>query len=78
MAILAEAATVHIYANLGVPVSTSQAIVGAVLGVGLLKGVRTIDKSTLWRILFGWTGAPVIAAGVAFVFYQVFHQLGLS
>ena len=26
----------------------------------------------------GWTGAPVIAAGVAFVFYQVFHQLGLS
>jgi len=77
VAILAEAITVHVYAKIGVPVSTSQAIVGAVLGIGLLKGVRTIDKKTLWRILFGWTGAPAISAGMAFLLYLLFSELGL-
>lgn len=77
IAILAEAITVHAYAILGVPVSTSQAIVGAVLGIGLLKGVRTIDKKTLWRILFGWTGTPAISAGLAFLLWQLLGQFGL-
>jgi inorganic phosphate transporter, PiT family len=72
IAILAEALTVHVYAMIGVPVSTSQAIVGAVLGVGLLKGVRTIDKKTLWRILFGWTGTPAISAGFTYGLWQLF------
>ena len=78
IAILAEAATVHAYAMIGVPVSTSQAIVGAVLGIGLLKGVRTIDKGTLWRILFGWTGAPAVSAGLTLVPYLLFRQFGVT
>jgi PiT family inorganic phosphate transporter len=73
IAILAEAVTVHIYAIIGVPVSTSQAIVGAVLGVGILKGVKTIDKKTLGRILFGWTGTPLISGGLTYLLY---HLLG--
>jgi len=77
IAILAEAITVHAYAMIGVPVSTSQAIVGAVVGIGLLKGVRTIDKKTLWRILFGWTGTPAISAGLAFLLWQLLGQLGI-
>ncbi len=72
IAILAEAATVHIYAMIGVPVSTSQAIVGAVLGVGMIKGAQTINTKTLWRIFFGWVGTPAIAGGVAFLLYQAF------
>ena len=36
--VLAEGLTVHFYTLLGVPVSTSQAVVGAVLGIGVLKG----------------------------------------
>ncbi len=72
IAILSAAVTVHIFAKIGVPVSTSQAIVGAVLGIGILKGAQTIDMRTLWRILFGWFGTPVISAAVAFVIYQIF------
>lgn len=72
IAILSEAATVHVFAVIGVPVSTSQAIVGAVLGVGILKGARTINSKTLWRILFGWLGTPTISGSVAFVVYHVF------
>ncbi len=72
IAILSEAVTVHVFAIIGVPVSTSQAIVGAVLGIGILKGAQTINAKTLWRILFGWLGTPTISAAAAFVLYQAF------
>ena len=77
IAILAEAVTVHMYAIIGVPVSTSQAIVGAVLGIGILKGVKTINSRTLWRILFGWIGTPAISATVTFFLFCIFLKLKL-
>ncbi|MEE8409396.1 MAG: inorganic phosphate transporter [Myxococcota bacterium] len=77
IAILAEAITVHFYATIGVPVSTSQAIVGAVLGIGIVKGTQTINMRTLARVGFGWIGTPVIAAGVAFALFQIFSIFGL-
>ncbi len=77
VAILSEAITVHFYAMVGVPVSTSQAIVGAVLGIGLVKGVRTIDFKTLTHILFGWVCTPAISAALTFACYYLFEWLGL-
>ncbi len=68
--VLAEALTVHVYAEIGVPVSTSQAVVGAVLGIGLLKGVQTIQMKTLVKILFGWLGTPTISFGITFLLYR--------
>lgn len=65
-ATLAAAVTVHVYAVVGVPVSTSQAIVGSVLGIGILKGVRTVNSRTLWRILFGWVGTPLMPGVICF------------
>jgi len=50
-----------------VPVSSSQAIVGAVIGIGLLKGGRNIKWKTVAGITSGWVSTPVIAAGVCFV-----------
>lgn len=76
VAILSEAITVHIYAMIGVPVSTSQAIVGAVLGVGILKGTRTINTKVLVRILFGWLGTPTISAAIAGLLYLLMSALG--
>lgn len=60
--LLAEAITVHFYTFVGVPVSTSQAVIGAVLGIGLLKGMRTVSRRTLISILSGWVLTPFIAA----------------
>ncbi|RLB53932.1 MAG: inorganic phosphate transporter [Deltaproteobacteria bacterium] len=77
IAIMAEAVTVHIYAMVGVPVSTSQAVVGAVLGIGIVKSMKTINRRTLWRILFGWVGTPAIAAALALGFYELFVLLRL-
>jgi len=67
--LLAEAVTVHIYTILGVPVSTSQAVIGAVLGVGIVKGIRTVERRTLINILVGWFFTPVIAAVIALSIY---------
>ncbi len=61
IAVLSGAIVVHVFAKIGVPVSTSQAIVGAILGIGLLKGVQTINRRTLFHIIFAWVGTPVIA-----------------
>jgi len=78
IAVLAEGATLHLYAWLGVPVSTTQAIVGAVVGMGLIKGGRSINARTLGRILFGWLGTPVICAGVTLLLYGLFLALRLA
>ncbi len=53
----------------GVPVSSSQAIIGAVLGIGLLKGVQTISKKTLLSILSGWIASPAVAGIFAYTIY---------
>jgi PiT family inorganic phosphate transporter len=60
--VLAQAVTVHFYAWLGVPVSTSQAIVGAVLGLGLVRGVQILDLRVLGHVLLGWVLTPTVAA----------------
>ncbi|MFH1624110.1 MAG: inorganic phosphate transporter [Pseudomonadota bacterium] len=73
--ILAAAVTVHIYADIGVPVSTSQAVVGGVLGIGLIKGVKTINLKRLYQVFFAWVGTPAISFVVAFVLYFLFNQL---
>ncbi|MFC1745910.1 inorganic phosphate transporter [Candidatus Riflebacteria bacterium] len=67
VAVLAEAITVHIYTLVGVPVSTSQAIVGCVIGIGILKGTRTVQKKTIIQIFVGWFATPLFAAILAVV-----------
>ena len=44
-----------------IPISTSQAIVGAVLGIGLFKGAKTINRRTVIRIFFAWLNTPLVA-----------------
>ncbi|MBT4877586.1 MAG: inorganic phosphate transporter, partial [Desulfobacula sp.] len=50
-----------------VPVSSSQAIVGAVLGMGLLRGGKSINWQMVGGISSGWIITPVIAALISFV-----------
>jgi len=50
-----------------VPVSSSQAIVGAVIGIGLLKGGRGIRWRMVAGITSGWIVTPVIAALISFI-----------
>jgi PiT family inorganic phosphate transporter len=66
IAVLAEAITLHLFAQIGVPVSSSQAVVGAVVGVGLVKGTRMINRITLIIILAGWILTLLSSAAAAY------------
>jgi PiT family inorganic phosphate transporter len=61
-----------------VPVSSSQAVVGAVIGIGILKGGRQIKFKVLGEIAMGWITTPVAAGLLAFIalffFQNVFNQ----
>jgi PiT family inorganic phosphate transporter len=61
-----------------VPVSSSQAVVGAVIGIGILKGGRSVQWSVLGSIGMGWLATPILAGLLCFVglfFVQnVFNQ----
>ena len=50
-----------------VPVSSSQLVVGAVLGIGIIQGGRNIQFKTLGKIASGWVTTPIIAAVISFV-----------
>lgn len=66
IAILAEAVTVHAFTLLAIPVSTSQAVVGCVAGIGLVRGVHAVSRKTLVKIFAGWLATPLIAGAAAF------------
>jgi len=50
-----------------VPVSSSQAVVGAVLGIGLLQGGRAIRWRTVGSVTLGWVLTPLVAGVVCYV-----------
>jgi PiT family inorganic phosphate transporter len=50
-----------------VPVSSSQAIVGAVFGIGLAKGGKNLKWALLGKIFLGWLITPVIAATLCYL-----------
>lgn len=68
VAVLAEAITLHIFTQVGVPVSASQAIVGAVIGIGLLKGVKTMSNKKIIQIFVGWVLTLSLAIVIPYLF----------
>ena len=63
--VLSEAMTLHLFTQVGVPVSSSQAVVGAVVGVGLVGDMRTISAWMLLKIALGWITTPLSAGLIA-------------
>lgn len=71
--VLSEAITVHIYTFVGVPVSTSQAVVGTVLGIGFIRGIKSVRPRTLINILIAWSVTPAVAAFISMAIYFAVH-----
>jgi PiT family inorganic phosphate transporter len=68
---LSAAFGVHLFSMLGIPVSTSQAVVGAVVGVGLTKGTQAVSTGRIRTIFIGWIITPTCAAIFAAVVYRL-------
>ncbi len=50
-----------------VPVSSSQAVVGAVMGIGLIKNARAVNWRIIYKFIIGWITTPIIAGTICFV-----------
>ena len=68
LVIIAMALTVVIMGNwMGIPVSTSQAVVGAVIGAGLTRGIGKVNFGVFKRIAVAWVSSPTVAGVMAYV-----------
>lgn len=67
-----------VFSYLSLPVSTSQAIVGAVIGIGIMKGSKSVKKHTLVEIAVGWASTPLSSGLPAYVLMRIYLALGGS
>ena len=61
--------------RLGIPVSTTHTLVGAVLGVGLARGIGALDLRVVGGIVSSWVATLPIAAGLSIFFFYFFKGL---
>lgn len=72
---LAAATTIVIASGTGIPISTTHTLVGAVLGVGLARGIEAIDLRVVGRIFVSWV-VTIPAGGVlAIIFFFIFKTI---
>jgi PiT family inorganic phosphate transporter len=66
---LAAATTVVLASGTGLPISTTHTLVGAVLGVGLARGLSAVDFSVVGRIIVSWVVTLPVGAGLSIIFF---------
>jgi len=69
------ATTVLIASKLGLPVSTSHTVVGAVIGVGLARGLEAVDLSIIKKIVVSWLLTLPIAAGTSITIFLLLRAI---
>ena len=72
---LAAATTVVIATGTGMPISTTHTLVGAVLGVGLARGIEAIDLRVVGRIFASWVITIPAGAFLAIIFFFIFKTI---
>jgi len=72
---LAAATTIVIASGTGIPISTTHTLVGAVLGVGLARGIEAIDLRVVGRIFVSWVVTIPAGAFLAILFFFVFKAI---
>ena len=72
---LGAAATVVMASRLGLPVSTTHIIVGAVLGVGMARGIAAIDMRVVVKIATSWLVTLPVGGALAAIFFYAFKAI---
>ncbi|HUT36427.1 MAG TPA: inorganic phosphate transporter [Planctomycetota bacterium] len=75
---IATAATVLTCTRMGLPVSTSHCVVGAVLGVGLARGLGAVNRRVVRNICGSWLATVPAAAGMAMLLFVLGHYFGVD
>lgn len=75
---LSAATTVVLASGVGIPVSTTHTLVGAVLGVGLARGISAINLRVVGSIFLSWLVTLPAGAGLAIIFFFMFKGMFLT
>ncbi|MEE1673577.1 inorganic phosphate transporter [Agarivorans aestuarii] len=68
---LAAATTVVVASGTGLPISTTQTLVGAVLGVGMARGIAALNLGVVRSIVVSWVVTLPAGAALSIVFYYI-------
>jgi len=74
-ATLSAAITIIVSTSFGIPVSATQTLVGAILGVGLARGIGALNLNVIRNILMSWIVTLPAASLLAITFFYLFHML---
>lgn len=74
-ATLACAITVVLASGTGLPISTTHTLVGAILGIGLARGIGALDLRLVNKIFLSWIITLPIGAGLCIGFYAILSTL---
>ncbi len=72
---LAAATTIVLASGTGIPISTTHTLVGAVLGVGLARGIEAIDLRVVTNIFVSWVVTIPAGAILAIIFFFTFKAI---
>ncbi|GAA5315053.1 MAG: inorganic phosphate transporter [Candidatus Pelagadaptatus aseana] len=72
---LGAAATVVLASGTGLPISTTHTLVGAVLGVGLARGIGALNLRVIGTIFTSWLITLPAGAGLAIIFFFLFKGI---
>jgi inorganic phosphate transporter, PiT family len=72
---LGAAATVVFASATGLPVSTTHTLVGAILGVGLARGIGALNLSVIGTIFMSWVITLPVGAALAIAFFYIFKAV---
>jgi len=66
---VSAATTVVLASGIGLPISTTHTLVGAVLGVGMARGISALNLGVIRSIFMSWVITLPIGAGLAIIFF---------
>jgi len=72
---IAAAFTIVVASGTGMPVSTTHTLIGAVLGVGLVKGRRAINLQVVGKIFASWLVTVPAGAILAVIYYLILQRV---
>ena len=61
--------------QLNMPVSTTHTLVGAVIGIGLVEGIKSVNLASVRTIFVSWVVTLPIGAALSIIFLELFMNL---